>query len=49
MDYLELFERIRMAYQAEDVYAKRFELRPENRLTAKIKIVATLDHSSVHS
>jgi hypothetical protein len=48
-DYLELSERIKMAYDIEDVYTRRPELRPSNRLTAKSKQKSTLDHSSVLS
>jgi len=48
-DFLEMNERLKMAYDVENVYAKRPDLRPTSRLTAQMKIKSTLDHSSVHS
>ena len=44
-DYLESNERLRMAYQIEDVFSRRPELRPDNRLSFKKNIKNTVDHS----
>jgi hypothetical protein len=48
-DFLELNDRLKMAYQVEQVYNDRPDWRPNNRLSTKTKITTILDHSSVHS
>jgi hypothetical protein len=48
-DSLELNDRLKMSYDIEDVYSRRPELRPTNKLTNKSKSTYTLDHSSIYS
>ena len=48
-DFLELNERLKMAYQIEQVYNDRPEWRPDSRLSTQTNLATTLDHSSVHS